>query len=65
VTDDATPLCYPPETILTREQLARWLQVSESTIKSWPLPRLNLPGNTVRYSAGEVLAYLEGRRKAS
>lgn len=58
---DITPLAYPPETILTTEQLAEWLQISPRTVESWPLPRLRLPGTTVRYSAGMVLAYLEGR----
>jgi hypothetical protein len=61
---DIAPLSYPPEAILTVEQLAAWLQVSERTVKAWPLPRLRLPGNTVRYSAGQVLAYLEGRTAA-
>lgn len=59
--DDITPLAYPPEAILTTEQVADWLQVSVRTVKAWPLPRLKLPGTTVRYSAGQVLAYLEGR----
>jgi hypothetical protein len=58
---DISPLAYPPETILTRAQLAAWLQVSEHTVKDWPLPRLRLPGSTVRYSAGEVLRDLEGK----
>lgn len=61
---DITPVAYPPEAILTVEQLAEWLQVSPRTIKSWPIPRLRLPGSTVRYSAGMVLAYLEGRSAA-
>jgi hypothetical protein len=31
-------------------------------VKAWTfLPRLNLPGKMVRYSAGQVLAYLEGK----
>jgi hypothetical protein len=59
--DKPLPVAYPPEAILTQEQLSDWLQVSERTVKAWTfLPRLNLPGNTVRYSAGQVLAYLEG-----
>ncbi len=62
--DDIEPVAYPPEAILTTEQVARWIQVSERTVKSWPLPRLKLPGNTVRFSAGAVLAYLEGRTAA-
>jgi hypothetical protein len=65
VTDEILgPVAYPPETILTIEQVARWLQVSERTVRSWPLPRLNLPGQTVRYAAGEVLEYLTGKRTA-
>jgi hypothetical protein len=35
--------------------------VSELTVKDWPIPRLRMPGVKVRYSAGMVLAYLEGR----
>jgi hypothetical protein len=58
---DIGPVAYPAEAILTVEQVSKWLQVSERTVKSWPLPRLRLPGNTVRFSAGQVLAYLEGR----
>ena len=61
---DIEPKAYPPEAILTRQQLAAWLQVSEHTVKDWPLPRLKLPGSTVRYSAGAILAYLEGREVA-
>jgi hypothetical protein len=58
------PLSYPAETILTREQVASWLQVSEHTVKDWPLPRLRSPGAKPLYSAGMVLAYLEGRLDA-
>jgi hypothetical protein len=61
---DIQPLSFPAEAILTTEQVAAWLQVSERTVASWPLPRLKLPGTTVRYSAGQVLAYLEGRQVA-
>lgn len=42
---DYTPLAYPPETILTRKQVADWLQVSERTVEAWPLPRLRLVDN--------------------
>lgn len=58
------PLSYPATAILSYGQLAAWLQVSEETLKDWPLPRLRLPGRTVRFSAGQVLAYLEGRDAA-
>jgi hypothetical protein len=61
---DIGPVAFAAEAILTVEQLASWLQVSERTVKSWPLPRLRLPGNTVRYSAGMILRYLEGKDAA-
>ncbi len=57
-------LAYPREAILTITEVAEWLGVSDRTVKSWPLPRLRLPGNTVRFSAGEVLDYLTGRKSA-
>lgn len=59
---DQTPLAYPPEAILTTEQVAAWLQVSTRLVEALPLPRLQgLGPRTVRYSAGTVLAFLEGR----
>lgn len=58
---EPTPVAYPPETILTIEQVARWLQCSVSTVELLELPRLRIPGRVVRFAAGEVLAYLEGR----
>jgi hypothetical protein len=61
---DIGPVAYPAEAILTVEQVSKWLQVSERTVKSWPLPRLRLPGNTVRFSAGMILRYLEGKDAA-
>lgn len=61
VKPDIEPKAYPAETILDQEQVAEWLGVSPLTVKGWPIPRLNMPGAKVRYSAGMVLAYLEGR----
>jgi hypothetical protein len=55
------PIAYPDNAILNTEQVARWLQVSPKTIGAWPVPRLRLPGATVRYSAGAVLRWCEGR----
>ena len=55
------PLTYGPGTILTQKDLARWLQVSDRTVRDLLLPRLRLPNHLPRYSAGQVLAYLEGR----
>jgi len=60
-TDDRGPIAYPRETILTTDRLAAWLQCSRSTVEAMELPRLRIPGRVVRYSAGHVLAFLEGR----
>jgi len=59
--EETEPITYDDNTILTAEQIAAWVQVSVHTVRSWPLPRLKLPGSTVRFSARQVLAYLEGR----
>jgi len=56
------PQAYARETILDQEQLAEWLQLSVTVVKGLGLPRLNLQGcRAVRYSAGQVLDFLEGR----
>jgi hypothetical protein len=59
--EKTTPLCYAPETILDQQQVAEWIGVSQHTVKEWPIPRLKTPGVKPLYSAGMVLAYLEGR----
>lgn len=61
---DIQPISYPPSAILTPEQVAAWLQLSERVVADLGLPRLKLPGRSVRYSAGQVLAFLEGRDAA-
>lgn len=58
---DAHPISYPAEAILTTEQVAEWLQVSPELVDTMRLPRLAVTGRRVRYSAGMVLAFLEGR----
>ena len=60
---DITPLCYPPGTILTMEQVAQWLQCSPRTVEAMPLPKLRgLGPRLVRYEAGQIMEYLrEGR----
>lgn len=58
------PLWYPAETILTAGEVAEWLDISEKTVLSLPIPRLKVGGKLVRYSAGQVLAYLEGKSAA-
>ena len=56
------PLSYAAETILTTEQVAEWLQCSPAVVEGLGLPRLRLSGSRlVRYSAGMILRYLEGK----
>lgn len=59
-------VAYAPETIMTMAQVADWLQVSLSTVEHSEIPSLpHMPGNRIRrYSAGMVLAFLEGRLDA-
>ena len=61
MTNDPAPVAYQRETILTTQQVAEWLQVSEDTVQRLGLPRLKGLERTVRYSAGMVLDWLEGR----
>lgn len=58
---EANPVAYRRETILTTQQVAEWLQVSEDTVQRLGLPRLKGLERTVRYSAGMVLDWLEGK----
>ena len=53
-------LSYPDNAILTQEELARWIGVSPRTVQDWPIPRLRYPTSHPRYSARQVLAWLEG-----
>ena len=50
---------YPPEAILTPDQVAEWLQVSRRTVQRLPLPAVTMGHRTVRYLAKEILEYLE------
>ena len=59
-TEKREVLAYPPTAILTVQQLADWLQVSPRTINDWQLPALRYPTKEKRFSAGQVLRFLEG-----
>ena len=59
------PISYPPEAILTTEQVAEWLQVSSRLVEDMGLPRLKMPSRFVRYSAGMVLRFLETGQAAA
>ena len=54
---------YPPETILTPEQVADWLQVSKRTLQRLSMPSITIGHRTVRYLAKDVIDYLERRSR--
>lgn len=59
----------PPESpdgpeILTREQVARWLQVRPRQVERLGVPCLPLGRKTVRYFRSDVLAWLEEQRSS-
>lgn len=55
---ERSPASYTPETILTVEQLADWLQLSVRKVEQLPIKSGYL-GNRRRYLAKHVLEYLE------
>lgn len=55
------PISYPPETILTQEQVAEWLGVSVRTVRKLPIKRWGHSRRLVRYLAKHVLEYLEAK----
>jgi hypothetical protein len=56
-----TPKGYIPETVLTIEQVAEWLQISKRSAEDLHIPCIYLGTRTRRYLAKSVLAYLEGK----
>jgi hypothetical protein len=54
-----TPKGYIPETVLTIEQVAEWLQVSKRSAEELHLPCFYLGTRTRRYLAKDVLAFIE------
>lgn len=52
---------YPPEAILTTEQLAAWLQVSVTQVQRLNLPAVPVGKRRWRYIAGQVLEELRRR----
>lgn len=53
------PISYPPEAILTQQQVAEWLRVSVRTVRKLPIKRWSQSRRLVRYLAKHVLAYIE------
>jgi len=55
------PIAYPPDAILTQQQVAEWLGVSVRTVRKLPIKRWSQSRRLVRYLAKHVLAYIEER----
>lgn len=47
-----------PDSYMTREQAAKYLQVSYNTLKAWDIPHTRVKGR-VRYSKAEIDKFLE------
>lgn len=54
-------LSYPPDAILTQQEVADWLGVSVRTVRKLPIKRWSQGRRLVRYLAKHVLAYIEER----
>jgi hypothetical protein len=61
---DGAPRAYPPEAVLTIEQLADWLQMGKRSVERLDLPCIYLGTRTRRYLAKHVLEYLDRRKTA-
>jgi hypothetical protein len=53
------PIAYPPEAILTQEQVAAWLGISTRTLRKLPIRRWASSRRLVRYLGRHVLQYVE------
>ena len=51
----------PPTAILTKEQVAAWLQIGVNTVDELGLPTIMLTERNLRYSVRQVLEYVEGQ----
>ena len=58
-------LTFPPapDAILTRDEVAAWLKIRPRQVERMGVPCLDLGRKTKRYRAGDVLEYLEERRR--
>jgi hypothetical protein len=59
VSDAARIRAYPAEAVLTKAQVAEWLQVSTKTVERLGIPRIRLGYRTPRYLAKHVLKFLD------
>jgi hypothetical protein len=52
---------YPRDAVLTVEEVAAWLAVSERQVQRLPLKRIHVGERTTRYLAQHVYEWLEAR----
>lgn len=52
----------PPEEILTRDEVARWLKVKPRQLERMGVPVVHLGHRTIRYLRSDVLAWLQAKR---
>lgn len=52
-----------PHEILTREEVAAWLKVKPRQVERLGVPAICLGTKTKRYQAGDVIAFLETKKK--
>ncbi len=53
-----------PGAILTREQVAEWLQITPRLVNDLGIPTIALSRKTKRYDADDVRAWLAARKAA-
>ena len=54
----------PPDALLSRAQVAAWLQATERQVERWRIPRIALSRKVVRYRLGTVREWLQERALA-
>ena len=52
---------YPPDAVLTVEEVADWLGVSPKSVTRYGIKRIKLGGRTTRYLASDVYDYLRAK----
>lgn len=53
----------PPNTLLTADEVAAWLQVARRHVQRLEIPWIDLGRKTPRYRVKDVVAWLETRRR--
>jgi hypothetical protein len=58
-----TATALPPDTILTRDEVAKWLKLNPRQIERLGVPCMDLGRKTKRYLVGDVMAWLQQHRR--